>query len=103
MRDGRATDVAPAGGQQNAQDAAFVRAQFAKIRSGSFAHIQANGLNINSSSLDNKKKMAHTRVTGTSVAGFQKYKGGQEPSFEAMGMALGKRKVNKFYNVNVKS
>ena len=47
--------------------------------------------------------MAHTRVTGTSVAGFQKYKGGQEPSFEAMGMALGKRKVNKFYNINVKS
>ena len=56
-----------------AQSDSFVRTQFARIRSG------------------------------TSVSGFQKYKGGQEPSFEAMGMALGKRNYNKFYNANVKS
>lgn len=59
--------------QRVSQSDAFVRAQFARIRSG------------------------------TSVSGFQKYKGGQEPSFEALGMALGRRNYNKFYIDNVKS
>jgi hypothetical protein len=37
------------------------------------------------------------------VSGFQIYKGGLEPSFEAIGMALGKKTVNKFYSSNVVS
>lgn len=52
-------------------DAQFLQTQFAKIKSTS------------------------------AVAGFQKYKGGQEAGFEAMRMALGKAKQNKFYSVNV--
>jgi hypothetical protein len=44
-----------------------------------------------------------SRIRATSsVAGFQKWKGGQEAGFEAMRMALGKASQNKFYNDNVK-
>jgi hypothetical protein len=44
-----------------------------------------------------------SRIRATSsVANFQKWKGGQEAGFEAMRMALGKASQNKFYNENVK-
>lgn len=41
--------------------------------------------------------------SGTSVSNFQIYKGGQEASFEAIGMALGKKTNNQFYKANVVS